>query len=233
MLRPGAARKRILALVLGVGSIALGTALTPPAAAGDPSSPSAPAPGGARGSKARDGGERYDPENVTSLSQPMEVLGKGNERYAAKDYTGAIDLFKKAIQLNPRNPLGPYLLGEAYLATSNLAEAEAAFLAATEATDAKTPPLVRSHVLFAMADCYEREKMWEKARSAWQAYTDHAAKLGADGGAHPASGVARLKAIDEWLRLDAQYEVVRRHIAAEKADAGSAGSDPSKPPAKR
>src|SRR6185295_10662761 len=102
---------------------------------------------------AADAGDRYDPENITALSQFMETLNKGNEKYLAKDYTGAIDLYKKAIQLNPRNALGPYVLGEAYLATNNLGEAEAAFATAADLNDPKFP-LVRSHVLFAVADCY-------------------------------------------------------------------------------
>lgn len=223
---------RVLALVLGVSSISLGIALTPRGAAGEAPKPAASADQsravGARKPKATpDGGEKHDPENITSLSQFMELVGKGNEKYAAKDYPGAIDLFKKAILLNPRNPLGPYLLGEAYLATNNLPEAEAAFKAAEEINDAKTPPLVRSHVLFAVADCYEREKKWEPARAAWQTYTDHAAKLGPDGGGHPLSGAARLKAIDDWLKLDKQYEIVRQRIAAEKADAGSEAGKPA------
>jgi tetratricopeptide (TPR) repeat protein len=218
LLRRSRVRARAVAFVLGVGSISIGVALLPGEAAGQKTTPQA-----AR----QDGGERYDPDNVTAISQFMETLGKGNQKYVAKDYTGAIDVYKKAIQLNPRHPLGPYLLGEAYLATSNLGEAEAAFKAAEELNDPKQP-LVRSHVLFAVADVYERQKKWEQARVAWQAYTAHAAKLAADGGgadggsrAHPQSGAARIKAIDEWLQLDKQYEIVRQRIAAERADAGA------------
>jgi tetratricopeptide (TPR) repeat protein len=202
-----------VALLFAAASITLGLALTSIDAAGDPAKPSAPI-----ASKPK---AVSDPDNVTSLSPFMELVGKGNEKYGAKDYPGAIDLYKKAIQLSPRNALGPYLLGEAYLATNNLPEAEAAFKAAQEINDPKTPALVRSHVLFSVADCYEREKKWEQARAAWQAYTEHAAKLGADGGAHPLSGAARLKAIDDWLKLEKQMEIVRQRIAAEKSDAGA------------
>lgn len=177
-----------------------------------------------------DAGEaRYDPDNVTAISQAMETLVKGIEKYNTKDYTGAIDVFKKAIQLNPRYPLGQYLLGEAYLATNNLPEAEAAFKAAEEVSDSKNP-LVRSHVLFAVADVYERQKKWELASKAWQTYTEHAAKLGPDGGGHPQSGAARLKAVDDYLKLDKQYEIVRLRIAAEKIDGGLAAADAGKPP---
>jgi len=226
----------VLACALCLASLSAGVALVaeaaPPASGAAPAlSPSkttgAPA---AKPRAAADGGGRYDPDNVTAISQSMETIVKGNEKYVAKDYVGAIDLFKRAIQLNPRNPLAHYVLGEAYLATNNLGEAEAAFATAAELNDLKDPrsSLVRSHVLFAVADCFEREKKWEQARTAWQAYAEHAAKLGPDGGALPQSAVARLKAIDDALKQDQQYEIVRQRIAAEKADAGAAAPTPAK-----
>jgi tetratricopeptide (TPR) repeat protein len=227
-------RARTLAIAIAASACSLLVALvvSPTDAAGQKP---APASSGAPKPKAvPDAGDRYDPENITAISQFMEMVGKGNEKYNAKDYTAAVDTFKKAIQLNPRHPLGSYLLGEAYLALGNLGEAEAAFKAAEEVSDSKLP-LVRSHVLFAVADCYEREKKWELARTAWQAYAEHAAKLGADGGAHPQSGAARLKAIDDYIKLDKQYEIVRQRIAAEKADAGASADAAAKPatPAKK
>jgi tetratricopeptide (TPR) repeat protein len=227
-------RARALALVFTAGSLALGVALIADDASGQKSAV-ASAASAAKPKNAPDAGDRYDPDNITAISQFMETVGKGNSLYAAKDYPGAIDTFKKAILLNPRHPLGPYLLGEAYLATANLGEAEAAFKAAEELNDPKQP-MVRSHVLFALADCYEREHKWEPARTAWQAYAEHAAKLGPDGGAHPQSGAARIKAIDDALKQDKAYEVVRQRIAAEKADSGAAdGGKPATPaaPAKK
>jgi tetratricopeptide (TPR) repeat protein len=211
-----------LAQALALASASLGVALA-----------DAPKPGPAKPAKAAPdsgapGESRYDPENVTGISQAMETLVKGIEKYNAKDYTAAIDIFKKGIQLNPRYPLGHYLLGEAYLATNNLPEAEAAFKAAEEISDSKNP-LVRSHVLFAVADVYERQKKWEQASKAWQTYTEHASKLGPDGGGHPQSGAARLKAVDDYIKLDKQYELVRQRIAAEKDAGPAAAPDAGKP----
>jgi tetratricopeptide (TPR) repeat protein len=217
---------RIAAIAIGLGSLSLGVAL-----ADAPPKPATNAPAKKPAPNA-DAGDRYDPENVTAISQFMETLVKGTEKYNAKDYTAAIDIFKKAIQLNPRNALGPYLLGEAYLATNNLTEAEAAFKTAEELNDPKFP-LVRSHVLFALADCYERQKKRDQARTAWQAYAEHAAKLGVDGGAFPGSGAARIKALDDYIKLDKQYEIVRQRIAAEKADAGADGGKPAAPTPKK
>lgn len=226
------ARTLAIAIAASAGSLLLALTFAPSEAAGQ--KPDAPRAAPAKPKAAQDAGDRYDPENITAISQFMELVGKGNDKYTAKDYPAAVDVFKKAIQLNPRHPLGSYLLGEAYLAMNNLGEAEAAFKAAEEVSDSKLP-LVRSHVLFAVADCYEREKKWELARTAWQAYTEHAAKLGGDGGAHPQSGAARLKAIDDYMKLDKQYEIVRQRIAAEKADAGAdaAAAKPAPAPAKK
>jgi tetratricopeptide (TPR) repeat protein len=225
-LSPGTARRsrvRAAALALGAMAMASALALLPSEAAGQKAPPPKVQP---------DAGERHDPDNVTGLSLFMETLGQGNAKYGDKDYPGAIDLYKKAIQLNPRSPLGSYLLGEGYLATSNLGEAEAAFKAAAELDDPKLP-LVRSHVLFAVADVYERQKKWEQARAAWKTYAEHATKLGADAGAHPESAAARIKAIEAWLALDKKYELVRQRIAAEKADAGAPAAAAPAPAAKK
>ncbi len=213
--------------VLSVAVMGTVCGLLVTAATSSPASGEAPK----RPAAARDaGGEtRYDPDNVTGISQSMETLVKGNQRYAAKDYAGAIDLYRKGIQLNPRSPLGPYLLGEGHLAAGNVAEAEAAFKQAEELSDAKNPAL-RSRVLFVVADVYERQKKWPQAKAAWQSYNEHAAKF-ADAGAFPHSGQSRFEAVEAVLKLEAQYAEVRARIAAEKepADAGA----PAKPPAKK
>ena len=144
--------------------------------------------------------DSYDPENIVAISQYMDTVAKGAEKHRKGEHSAAIDLFKKAIALAPKNPLAHLLLGESYLAANNLPEAEAAFLAAQEASafsDAKGQVL-RSHVLFAVADCYER----------------------ADSGAHPATAAARLELSDQVLAREKAYVAVRERIAAEKSDGG-------------
>ncbi len=166
-------------------------------------------------------GARYDPENTVAISQFMETVSKGNEKYASKDYTGAIDLFKKAIQLAPKNALGPYLLAEAYLANGNLGEADGAIAQAQEIapTDHKQAPL-RARVLFLRADIYERQKKWDLARTTWQSYVEVAAKVG-DAGAFPQSGAERLRVLQKVIDQEKRYAPVRERIAADKADAGA------------
>ena len=186
-------RYRVMALAAVVASCSLAVALTSLDAAGEP------------------------PKAETFTT----TVSKGTALYAAKDYPGAIAAFEKAVQASPRNPLGPYLLGEAYLASGKLGEAEAAFKTAADLDDPKTPPASRSRALFALADCYEREKKWEQATAAWRAYAEHASKLAADAGAHPESAAARMKAIEEAGRVEKIAEVTRARIAAEKSDAGA------------
>ncbi len=166
--------------------------------------------------------ERYDPENIVAISQFMETVSKGTAKYAAKDFTGAIDAFKKANQLAPKNALGPYLLAEAYLANANLGEADAAITQAQELapTDAKQAPL-RARVLFLRADIYERQKKWDLARTAWQSYVEVAARAGA-AGASPQTGAERLRVLQKVLDQEKRYAPVRERIAADKADAGAA-----------
>lgn len=187
--------------------------LVPLAAFGDPKTPAKAAP-------AKSGEEKYDADNITAISQYMETVAKGTERFLAKDTTGAIDTFRKAMQLSPRQPLAPYLLAEAYLTQNNLGEADAAIAQAYEG-DTKDVA-TRSHVLFLRAVVYERQKKWEEAKTAWQAYTEHAAKV-ADAGAFPQTGAERVRAIVKVAELDKAYAGVRERIAAEKAEKADAG----------
>lgn len=158
--------------------------------------------------------QHFDPDNKTALSQYMATILEGNVLYAKKDWNGAIDTFKRAVQLSPNNPLGQYLLGEAYLGANNLGEAEAAFLAAEQVADSKNP-LLRAHVLFAVADVYEREKKPEQAVTAWEAYVEHAQAY-ADAGANPDAGLERLRVTQELVERTEAYAKVRERIANER-----------------
>jgi predicted Zn-dependent protease len=201
---------RAVALALAVPLVAL----APIAASGQPAKP-VEKPRPPEGASP----DRYDPDNVVAISQYMETLVKGTERFMAKDQTAAVDTFKKAVQLNPKHPLAHYLLAEAYLHANNLGEAEAAIAQAAETADPKNAGL-RSRVLFLVADVQERQKKWEQAKVAWQAYAEHAARF-SDAG-HPQTSAERIKAIQRVLDGEKAYAAVRDRIAAERssADAG-------------
>ncbi|HTB77379.1 MAG TPA: tetratricopeptide repeat protein [Polyangiaceae bacterium] len=154
---------------------------------------------------------------------------QGNAKYAARDYDGAIELYRKAIERSPHQGLGYYLLGEAQLASGSLADAEASWTRAALEVGEKDPSL-RAKVLFVTADLKERQKKWEDAKAAWQTYLDWANRF-PDAGVFPASAQSRLTILDTVIKQDKAYEIVRQRIAA-TAD-GGVFSDPSKsPPAK-
>ena len=157
------------------------------------------------------GASHHDPDNKTALAEWMARCIQGNSKLLGHDLPGAIDLYRQAIQLAPKRPLPHYLLGEAQLDAGNLAEAEAALNDAEQASDDRDAD-VRGKILFVLADIKEREKKWDDAKGAWKTYADYAAKH-ADAGMTPATPTARIQAIDDMLKQDKVYDVVRQRIA--------------------
>jgi tetratricopeptide (TPR) repeat protein len=150
-------------------------------------------------------------------SKFIQAVVRGNAKFASRDFAGAVQVFREAIQLEPKNPLGHYLLGEAQSALGNLSEAEASWTQAENVAD--KDPVIKTKVLFCLADLKERQKKWDDAKSGWQRYKEFVSSH-ADAGGAPASADARIQAIDTALKQDKAYEIVRRRIAAEKKDAG-------------
>ncbi len=154
-----------------------------------------------------------------------DACAAGDAKYAARDFPGAIEAYQKAIERDPKNPLGYYLIGEAQLAAGNLTEAEAAWnRASLEATEKQ--PALRAKVLFVLADLKERQKKWDDAKAAWQVYLDWANRF-TNAGAFPGSAQSRQQAIDAAQKLDKAYAVVRQRIADTKT--GNVFTDLSKP----
>jgi tetratricopeptide (TPR) repeat protein len=160
-----------------------------------------------------DGGAPQDGSDFSA------AINAGSVKYVAKDYPGAIELYQKATQLQPRNPLGYYMLGEAQLGAGSLPETEKAWLQADQVID-NGPPGVKEKVLFVLADLRELQKRWDDAKAAWQRYADFCAK-NPDLPAFPDSATARIKAIDDMQKQDKAYEIVRQRIKDEKSDAGA------------
>jgi tetratricopeptide (TPR) repeat protein len=154
-----------------------------------------------------------------------DAVAQGTTKYAARDFPGAVASFQKAIEADPKNPLGHYFLGEAQLAAGNMTEAEAAWnRASLEAAD--KDPALRAKILFVLADLKERQHKWDDARAAWQVYLDWAAKY-PNAGTFVGSGQSRQNAIDTMQQQDKSYAVVRQRIADTKA--GNVFTDLSKP----
>ncbi len=159
----------------------------------------------------------HDPNNVTGLSEAVEIVSQGNKKFIDKDIQGAIDAYRRAIALAPKNPLGHYFLGVGLLASGNAQEAEISFNQAVSVGESN--PGVKARALFALADLKERQKKWEDAKAAWQTYADYVTKH-ADAG-YPESGQTKLIAVDDMLKQDKAYDVVRERIAADKPDSGT------------
>jgi tetratricopeptide (TPR) repeat protein len=156
------------------------------------------------------GGKKKAADAKTSDHAYTDACSEGNGKYASRDFDGAIESYRKAIELFPHRPLGHYLLGEAQLAANNLTEAEASWgRALLEASE--QDPTMRARILFVTADLKERQKKWDEAKAAWQVYVDWSNRF-ADAGAFATSGTARIQAIDSMLKQDKSYEVVRQRI---------------------
>ena len=191
-------------------------------AAPPPAAPAASAPG-------------HDPNNVIGISEAMEAVVDGDVKYVAKDFAGAMESYKKAVKIQPKNPLGHLRMGALHLQAGNLAEAETAWNQADSVAD--PVPQIKVKVLFALADLRERMKKWDDAKAAWQRYGEYVAKH-PDAGSGP-TAAARGLAIDDMTKQDKAYDVVRERIAAEKAEkagppkaAGQAAPTPAAAPKK-
>ncbi len=147
----------------------------------------------------------------TSSGNFKPAVTEGATKYAARDFAGAVASFQKAIEADPKNPLGHYFLGEAQLANSNMTEAEAAWTRASLESADKDPAL-RARILFVLADLKERQKKWDEAKAAWQVYLDWAAKY-PEAKAFTGSGQSRQQMIDAMSKQDKAYAVVRQRIA--------------------
>jgi tetratricopeptide (TPR) repeat protein len=157
----------------------------------------------------------------------IDAINQGSLKYVGKDMPAAVDLFRKAVQLEPRNPLGYYLLGEALLATGSLPDAETAWLQGEQVADAG-PPSVHAKLLFVIADLRERQGRWDDAKLAWKKYADFAMQ-NADAGAYPESAERRIRDTETMQKQDKDYVIVRKRIREE--DGGALGKMP--PPEKK
>jgi tetratricopeptide (TPR) repeat protein len=160
-----------------------------------------------------------------SSSDYRKACDTGNGKYAARDFPGAIEQYRKAIELSPKLPLAFYLLGEAQLAAGSMTEADAAWTRA--AAESEDDAVLHARVLFVIADLRERQLKWDDARAAWQAYLDWANR-NPKANAFPTSAQSRQQVIDSMKKQDKDYEVVRRRI--EETKSGNVFTDLSKSP---
>jgi len=152
-----------------------------------------------------------DPQ-IAVHKQFLETIKSGSAKYTAKDIPGSIADFQKATQLEPRNPLGYYFLGEVHLGNNDLGQAESAWLHASQVS-AEGSPGLKAKIFFVIADLRERQKRWDDAKAAWEQYTEVSSKL--TDAAYPKVGPERIGMIDAMQKQDKAYEVVRQRIKEE------------------
>jgi len=157
-----------------------------------------------------------------SQAEFIDAINQGCLKYVAKELPASVELFRKAVQIEPRNPLGYYLLGEALLGSGSLPDAETAWLQGEQVADAG-PPSVHAKLLFVMADLRERQGRWDDAKVAWKRYADFATQT-ADAGAYPESADARIRDTEAMQKQDKDYVIVRKRIRDE--DGGALGKMP-------
>jgi tetratricopeptide (TPR) repeat protein len=223
-------RPRSLVLVLGL-AVSLLTARAAPAFADDAKPVAADSKGETKAARkapnatAKPPGEPvFDPDNKTAISRYNDTILKGNGKYLARDFPGALDIYRSAIPLAPKSALAYYVVAETQLAAGSLPEAEASLTQAEANSDEKNAQL-RAKILFLHADVKERQKRWDEAKTAWQLYADFATKHAGAGFAP--SAASRLQALDDMLKQEKAYVAVRERIAAEK------NAPPATPPPKK
>ncbi len=171
---------------------------------------------GSKGSKKKGDDVAADSPSTknTPSKEYLKLCDGGNAKYAGRDFAGAIDEYRKAIELTPKQAFAYYLMGEAQLAAGNLTEADAAWNRAS-LESGEQDPATHARVLFVIADLRERQKRWDDAKAAWQSYIDWGAKF-PSANVVTASGQSRQQVIDTMMRQDKAYDVVRDRINASK-----------------
>jgi TolA-binding protein len=136
-------------------------------------------------------------------------IQKGHAAYLAHDLPGAVAAYQEAVQADTADPYGYYFLGEAQLASGNLADASSSF--ADGIRNAGSRDDIHAKLLFVIADLREREGKWPEAKKAWEEY-------GQFQSSHPnAKGYAitateRMKMIDTHVDLATKYGAVKQRI---------------------
>jgi tetratricopeptide (TPR) repeat protein len=169
----------------------------------------------ARGAR-RDGGEELGDESTASrfIGRCLE----GNRRFLQGDAPGALESYRAAHRLSPKNPWAYYLEAEALLSLERFSDAEKSLQNALGYLDARQAPL-KAKILFLVAEAKERQKLWDDARLAWKAYEDWVIRAVDGGGTFPLTALERIKLADEAVVRDRVWAPVR-----ERADATVSGT---------
>jgi tetratricopeptide (TPR) repeat protein len=157
----------------------------------------------------------------------LELIGKGDRAYVARDFDGAIAAYREAIKSEPENALGHYRAGAAQLAKGDQKEAEAAFVNGLRFVG--KDGTLKGKLIFALADLRERQKNNDEAIGRWKEYSKNAEDE-KEAFTYPATATERIARNEAWKKNVAESDEVKSRIAkrlkeAEEASRKSA-SDP-------
>lgn len=167
-------------------------------------------------------GPRRDPNGITGVSPFREVLVRGDARYVARDYEGALAEYRAAIALDPKNPLGHLRVFELEWKRGQLPAAEEALAAAERFGGAEVAVLLR--VAFGRALVAEDKGELEAASKHWENFEKLAAGQPSAVAAHVNTAVERRKVIAARLEAVKTGKLVKERV--EKAEAAAATPKP-------
>ncbi|MBI4705547.1 MAG: tetratricopeptide repeat protein [Deltaproteobacteria bacterium] len=152
-----------------------------------------------------------DPKGQKGISPYNEILAQGRRMLQQKDLPGAVTTFQEAARREPQQMLAHVLLAQVLAVKGDL---DAALGATEEAQRKVGTEDLQAKLLILRAVLLERKQDWEKAKEAWSAYsvflTAHPAVAG-----FRATADERKKRIDEHLKIEKDYEVVKQRIQQE------------------
>ncbi len=164
-------------------------------------------------------GVRRDPKGIKGISAYQELIVKGDRAYVARDFDGAIAVYREAIQKEPQNALAHYRIGVAQLAKGDQKEAEAAWLAGLRFVTRDGS--LKARLLFALADLRERQKNIDEAIARWKEYAVNA-EAEKEAVTYPATATERALRNEAWKKNAAESAEVKERIAKRLKEADEA-----------
>jgi tetratricopeptide (TPR) repeat protein len=152
---------------------------------------------------------RRDPKGITGLSPFQERIARGDVAAQARDFDGALALYREAVTENPEHPLGHYRVAQLNILKGDLKEAEVAYGTALE--KAGKDPAIRAKILFALATLREHQKSYDDAI---QRYTEYEtiAQEAPKAKTFPAAAAVRKKRNQDWKKNQSDSAEVKARI---------------------
>ncbi len=172
-------------------------------------------------------GVKRDPKGIKGITPFLELVGKGDRAYVARDFDGAIAAYREAIQKEPQNALGHYRVGSAQLAKGDQKEAEAAWVAGMRFVG--KDGTLKAKLIFVLADLRERQKNNDEAIGRWKEYSKNSDDE-KEAITYPATATERVARNEAWKKNAADSGEVKARIdkRLKEADAAArkSASDP-------